>query len=192
MGEGVFLPIPFFPSVPVHFIFDETIRQCDAMTEEMDEKDVVILEVLREDSRTPMGQIGERIGISKATVSRRIAKLEEDGVIANYSLDIDPSKLDVLRSMLCIQVLGPSVSHVIDELKKYEEIKYIYKAFGDHHLVCEVYTKNVEDLYEMIQTRLLRDLSQSIKSIDVDALVERLTVNENADIRVYRSTNHPK
>jgi len=161
------------------------------MSEEMDEKDIEILEMLRKDSRTPMGQIGDALGISKATVSRRIAKLEDDNVITAHSLEIDPSKLDVLRSMLSIQVIGSSMPHVIENLRKQKEIMYIHKAFGDHHLVCEVYTRNVGDLYEMIQSILLV-MSQSIKSIEVDALVERITVNQNADIKLYRSIRHQK
>jgi len=157
------------------------------MAEEMDSKDVEILEILRKDSRTSMGQIGESLKISKATVSRRIAKLEEDKVITNNSLEIDPSKLDVVKSLLCLQVRGSSVSFVIDDLSKYEEVRYIYKSFGDHHLVCEVYTKNVEDLYEMIQSRILKN--QSVRSIEVNILVERLVIDENADLKLYRSQN---
>ena len=153
---------------------------------EMDGTDIDILEMLRKDSRTSMGQIGEALGISKATVSRRIARLEEEKIIIHHSLEIDPSKLDVLRSMLSLQIVGSSVSHVIEDLSKYEEVRYIYKAFGDHHLVCEVYTKSVGDLYEMIQSRLLKN--QSIKSVEVDAIVERMTVNENADLMIYRSS----
>ena len=156
------------------------------MAEGIDETDTDILEILRKDSRTSMAQIGEALGISKATVSRRIAKLEEDKVIVNHSLEIDPSKLDVLRSLLSLQIVGSSVSHVIEDLSKYEEVRLIYKAFGDHHLVCEVYTKSVGDLYEMIQSRLLKN--QSIKSVEVDALVERMVINENADLSIYRSS----
>ncbi|MDR0198324.1 MAG: Lrp/AsnC family transcriptional regulator [Methanomassiliicoccaceae archaeon] len=157
------------------------------MTEEMDAKDIEILEILRKDSRTSMSQIGDSLKISKATVSRRIAKLEDDKVIMNHSLEIDPSKLDVVKSLLCLQVRGSSVSYVIDDLSRYEEVRYIYKSFGDHHLVCEVYTKNVEDLYEMIQSRILKN--QSVRSIEVNILVERLTVDENADLKLYRSEN---
>ena len=158
-----------------------------AMIGEMDEKDVEILEILRKDSRTSMGQIGDSLKVSKATISRRIAKLEDERVIMNYSLEIDPSKLDIVKSLLCMQVKGSSVSHVIEDLSKYEEVRHIYKAFGDHHLVCEVYTKSVEDLYEMIQSRILKN--QSVTRIEVDILVERLTVNETADLKLYRSMN---
>ncbi|MCL2143561.1 MAG: Lrp/AsnC family transcriptional regulator [Methanomassiliicoccaceae archaeon] len=160
------------------------------MTDEMDAKDTDILMMLRKDSRTSMGQIGDALGISKATVSRRIAKLEEDKVITNHSLEIDPSKLDVVKSILCMQVRGSSVSFVIDDLSKYPEVRYIYKSFGDHHLVCEVYTKNVEDLYEMIQSRLLKN--QSVRSVEVNILVERLVIDENSDLKLYRSENPTK
>jgi Lrp/AsnC family transcriptional regulator for asnA, asnC and gidA len=146
--------------------------------------------MLRKDSRMSMMTVGEKLNISKATVSRRVSRLEEEKIITGHSLELDPSKLDVMKAFLGIQVLGSSVSHVIDELKKHDEVMYIYKAFGDHHLVCEVCTKSVADLYEMIQFVLLRN--PSIKSVDVDALVERIPVNENADLKLYRSIKQPR
>jgi len=160
------------------------------MTDGMDAKDVDILETLRKDSRTSMGQIGDALKISKATVSRRIAKLEDDHVIISHSLEVDPSKLKLVKALLYLQVVGSSVSYVIEDLSKYEEVRYIYKAFGDHHLVCEVYTKNMEDLYEMIQFRILKN--QSVKNIGVSIMVERLVINENADLKLYRSENQMK
>ena len=157
------------------------------MTEDIDAKDVEILEMLRKDSRTSMGFIADKLGISKATVSRRIAKLEEDRVIVNYSLEIDPSKINVLRSFLYLQVVGSPVSVVIDELRKYKEVRHIYKSFGDHNLICELYTRSVDDLYEMIQTHVLK--MTSIKNVEVDIIVERMAVDENADLRLYGREN---
>ncbi|MCL2890297.1 MAG: Lrp/AsnC family transcriptional regulator [Methanomassiliicoccaceae archaeon] len=154
------------------------------MTEEIDAKDVEILERLRKDSRTSMGSIGIGLGISKATVSRRIAKLEEEKVIVNHSLEIDPSKLNIMKSLLYLQVVGSPVSMVIDELKKYEGVRHIYKSFGDHNLIVELYTKSVDDLYEMIQTQVLKMMS--IKNVEVDIIVERMVVDESADLKLYK------
>ena len=153
------------------------------MTEEIDAKDVEILETLRKDSRTSMGSIGIDLGISKATVSRRIAKLEDEKVIINHSLEIDPSKLSVLKSLLYLQVGGP-VSVVIDLLKKFEGVRYIYKSFGDHNLIAEIYTKSVDDLYELIQTQILN--MPIIQNVQVDVIVERMVVDENADLKLYK------
>jgi DNA-binding Lrp family transcriptional regulator len=157
------------------------------MTEEMDSKDVDILELLRTDSRMSMGQIGEKLKTSKATVSRRIAKLVEDEVIVSHSLEIDPSKLNVIKSLLGIHVKGSSLPHVINELRIRKEVRIIYKAFGDHHIVCEMYTNSVEELYDLIQTQLL--VNPNIVKLEVDILVDRMVINENADLKLYRAKN---
>jgi len=154
------------------------------MTEEIDAKDVEILETLRKDSRTSMGSIGVGLGISKATVSRRIAKLEGEKVIVNHSLEIDPSKLKVVKSLLYLNVVGSPVSAVIDEMKKFEGVRHMYKSFGNHNLIVEIYTNSVDDLYEMIQTQVLKMMS--IKIVEVDILVERVVVDENADLKLFK------
>jgi len=160
------------------------------MTEDMDSKDIDIMEILRKDSRTSMGQIGEKLKMSKSTVSRRIAKLEENEVIVNHSLEIDPSKLNVIKSLLGIHVKGSSLPQVINELRIRKEVRTIYKAFGDHHIVCEMYTNNVEELYDLIQTQLL--VNPNIVKLDVDILVDRMVIDENADLKLYRSKNSLK
>ena len=63
------------------------------MAYRLDKKDVEILKMLKKDSRTPMGLIGNKLEISKATVSRRVASMEEDGTITKYSLDIDHASI---------------------------------------------------------------------------------------------------
>lgn len=153
------------------------------MTELLDVKDVEILKELKLDSRRPMGSIGEDLGISKATVSRRVAKMEEDGYISGYSIDVDVNKMGMMKSMVSIQIIGSPVSVIIDQLRAYPEIAVIYKSFGDHNIVCEVFTRNVDELYEMIQSKLLK--MPSVRNVEVDILVERMPINVNADLDMY-------
>ena len=116
------------------------------MADDLDRKDIEILKMLRTDSRTPMGLIGDKLDISKATVSRRVASMEEDGTITKYSLDIDLSTMGVMKSLVMMQIVGSPATMIIEQLRGYEEIGHIYKTFGDHNLVCEVYTHNVDEL----------------------------------------------
>jgi len=153
------------------------------MAGNLDKKDVEILKMLRVDSRTPMGSIGDKLDISKATVSRRVASMEEDGTITKYSLDIDLTSMGVMKSLVLIQIVGSPASVIIEQLKGYQEIGHIYKTFGDHNIVCEVYTHNVDELYEMIQTKMLK--MPSVRNVEVDILLEGVDMNENADLKLY-------
>ena len=153
------------------------------MTDFLNRKDVEILRALRSDCRKPMGLVGESVGISKATVSRRVSKMEEDGFIKGYDLNVDSSKLGVMRSVVSIQIVGSPVSIVIEQLQGSKEISAIYKAFGDHNIVCIVYSRSVDELYEMIQTKLLK--MPSVRNVEVDILVEEMRTNPNSDLDIY-------
>ncbi|MDD7424771.1 MAG: Lrp/AsnC family transcriptional regulator [Candidatus Methanomethylophilaceae archaeon] len=155
------------------------------MTELLDVKDIEILKALKVDSRRPMGVIGDEINISKATVSRRVAKMEEDGYIRGYTLDVDVGKMGLMKSLVSIQIVGSPVSVIIEQLRSYTEISTVYKAFGDHNIVCEVFTRNVDELYEMIQSKLLK--MPSVRNVEVDILVESIPLNVNADLDLYNN-----
>ena len=153
------------------------------MADDLDKKDIEILKMLRVDSRTPMGIIGDKLDISKATVSRRLASMEEDKTIKKYSLEIDLTSMGVMKSIVAMQIVGSPATVIIEQLRGYEEIGHIYKTFGDHNLVCEVYTHNVDELYEMIQTKMLK--MPSVRNVEVDILLEGVDMNENADLKLY-------
>ncbi len=156
------------------------------MATNLDRKDVEVLKMLRKDSRTPMGIVGENLGISKATVSRRVAGMEEDGMITKYSLEIDIASLGIMKSLVAMQIVGSPASLIIEQLRGYDEIGHIYKTFGDHNLVCEVYTHNVDELYEMIQTKMLK--MPSVRNVEVDILLEGMEMNENADLKLFEKS----
>ena len=77
------------------------------------------------------------------------------------------------------------VSVIIEQLRSYTEISTVYKAFGDHNIVCEVFTRNVDELYEMIQSKLLK--MPSVRNVEVDILVESIPLNVNADLDLYNN-----
>jgi len=148
----------------------------------VDQVDLKILRMLRANARESFGNIAYALQISKATVSRRISRLETEGYIAGYTTVTNPSKVGLMRALISLEIVGSAINSVIEELKNFEEIESIYKVFGDHSLVCEVYTKSVDGLYLLIQGKILA--IPNIHNVEVDILIERMTLNPNAGLNM--------
>ena len=58
----------------------------------LDDTDRRILSVLQRDARASMRRISEEAGVSLGTVSNRVRRLEESGVIRGYTVMLDPEK----------------------------------------------------------------------------------------------------
>lgn len=151
----------------------------------MDDTDLRILKILRDNSRESMGNIAKELGVSKATISRRLAKMESEGYISKYTIVLNPAKVGLMRGIITLQVAGPAISSVIEELKKCPEIETVARAFGDHALVCNVYTSSVDALYSLIQDRILK--LPSVHNVEVDILIDSTTVNPDAPVDIMRS-----
>ena len=59
----------------------------------MDEIDLKLLRLLQKNSRTPIKTLAGEIRLSSPAVSARIERLEKQGVIRAYTLDLDPLQL---------------------------------------------------------------------------------------------------
>ena len=145
----------------------------------MDEMDIRILQLMRRDSRQSLGKMADVLGISKATISRRISKMESSGIICGYSVLTNVSKMGVMRALLLMTITGASLNRVIDDLRKFKEVEFVHKLFGDHSLLCEVYIPTVDDLYQLIQDHILK--IPGIQNVEVDILIDRIDMNPNAE-----------
>lgn len=59
----------------------------------LDETDFEILRLLTEDARRPYREIAEAVDLSSPSVSDRVTRLQELGIIRRFTLDLDRSKL---------------------------------------------------------------------------------------------------
>ena len=59
----------------------------------MDAIDQAILTQLHRDARTSLKELGERVGLSSPSVSERLRRLEERGVVRAFTVDIEPRAL---------------------------------------------------------------------------------------------------
>jgi len=152
----------------------------------MDITDLMILKSLIKDSRESLGKIAEELDISKATVSRRVSRMEAEGYISHYSLTVNTARLGLMKAMVALQVTGTAINSVIEELMKYPEIESVMRVFGDHNLLCHIYAHSVDSLYELIQGRLLK--IPNIVNVEVDIIIDKVSINPNAQLDLVART----
>lgn len=73
----------------------------------MDRTDYQILNILQKDSRTTLKAIGSMVGLTPPAVSERIRRMESAGVIRNYSVNIDRSRIDYNITGFTLVALRP-------------------------------------------------------------------------------------
>ena len=60
----------------------------------MDRTDYHILNILQRDCRATLKSIGDQVGLTAPAVSERTRRLEEQGIIRAYRIDVDREKLN--------------------------------------------------------------------------------------------------
>lgn len=60
----------------------------------MDRTDYQILNILQRDSRATLKSIGDQVGLTAPAVSERTRRLEEQGIIRSYRIQVDRERLN--------------------------------------------------------------------------------------------------
>jgi len=121
----------------------------------LDERDRIIIEMLTKDARTPFTEIAKVLGISETAVRKRVRALEESGVIKQYTVVIDPSKLGYnLVSLTGIDTLPEKIFEVANKLKEFDFVRNVYLTSGDHMIMAEIWAKDGNDLSDIISNKI--------------------------------------
>lgn len=56
----------------------------------MDDLDHQLLRKLRHDARAPVASLAQALGVSRGTITNRMARLERDGIITGYTVRLRP------------------------------------------------------------------------------------------------------
>jgi Lrp/AsnC family leucine-responsive transcriptional regulator len=113
----------------------------------MDSIDQAILTVLHQDSRTSLKVLGEGVGLSSPSVSERLRRLEERGVVRAFTVDIEPRALGYqLQAIVRIKPLPGQLAAVEKLIQETPEFCECDKVTGDDCFVARVYVRSIEQL----------------------------------------------
>lgn len=117
----------------------------------MDELDHRLIAKLRHDARTPVAELAQTLGVSRGTVSNRMARLERDGVIAGYTLRLRPdSTPDEIRAWTSIRVEGRQ-NAVVGALLGEPGVAALHDTNGRWDLLAELRVSSLAELSAVLE-----------------------------------------
>ena len=119
----------------------------------IDNLDRKILEFLQKDGRMAASHIADELDISIPTVTDRIKKLSESGVIQGFHATLDPKLLGLDVSAI-ITVISESSEHykeVIQAARNMPEVVQCYSTTGKGSHTLIIVAKNSQALEELLR-----------------------------------------
>lgn len=109
------------------------------MAPALDDLDQRLLSLLRANGREPVATLAQRLGVTRATVNKRVLRLQDTGVIIGFSVRVhDPNEAGVVRAVTSIAVEGRSVRQAIAGLRGIPEIAALHTTNGRWDLIAEL------------------------------------------------------
>jgi len=117
----------------------------------IDAIDAQLLNLLATNARVSNAQLARDVGLSPPSVSERIKRLEEAGVISGYTITVNPESLGMpLAVWLRIRPIPGQLKKVVEILKGLIEVTECDRITGDDCFVVRTYVNSVHDLERLI------------------------------------------
>jgi len=138
-------------------------------------KDQQLLAVMRGNARASTTEIAQILGVSRSTVQKRLERLETEGVIAGYTVQLSSEYLDQeIKAHAMITVSPRMTAEIIKSMEKLDGIRAIYSVSGPHDLIAEVAAMNVTELDKMIDEIIAIDgVERTVSSVILSTRLKR-------------------
>ncbi|ASJ04445.1 MULTISPECIES: Lrp/AsnC family transcriptional regulator [Thermococcus] len=133
------------------------------MADKINGIDIKILKLLAKNARLTYKELAEILGTTRQRISRRMDRLERNGIIRKYTVIPNYDALGYVHVILGITVKpSANIDEIIPILVEDENIKIVERALGSHNLV--VHIVGPKDMKEL--EKIINEVSKKIPGID--------------------------
>jgi Lrp/AsnC family leucine-responsive transcriptional regulator len=113
----------------------------------IDDVDQKILEALAENARISLKELAQAAGLSSPSAAERLRRLEERGIIAAFTIDIDPAALGYpLQAIVRVRPL-PGQLHVVQRIiQETPQFVECDKVTGDDCFIARLVVRSMPEL----------------------------------------------
>lgn len=125
-----------------------------AGSQNIDSIDRRILRLLSDKGRISFLEVARECGMSGPAIHQRVTKLEQQGIIAGYSVKLSPENLGYNTCAYVGVFLEKAIMYqsVVSELEKISEIVECHYTTGNYAIFLKVYCRNNQHLMEVLNS----------------------------------------
>ena len=118
----------------------------------IDEIDAKILRLLQAKGRMKRNRIAEEVGLSVPSVSERMRKLEERGIITGYHAIVNAKRMhiDITAFIRVMVENSDDYPQFVEKASQLEEVLEVHSVTGDGSHILKVRTKNTTTLEQLL------------------------------------------
>ncbi|BBD02926.1 MULTISPECIES: Lrp/AsnC family transcriptional regulator [Sphingobium] len=117
----------------------------------LDEVDERLLALLRRDSRQPIAQLAKELGVSRGHLYSRIARLEEEGIVAGYTIRLGTQfSASRMRAHMMIKTLPRYRRDVESALMRIDDVQAIHAISGEYDIIAVLEAEGGAELNDII------------------------------------------
>jgi DNA-binding Lrp family transcriptional regulator len=133
----------------------------------MDSTDLQLLALLRQDARATVATLANKLGVSRGTVSNRVKRLEDDGIITGYTVRLRPdSEPNQITAWMSIVIEGNQTREVIAHLLGEPGVASLHDTNGRWDLLAALRASNLNELAAVLErVRLIKGIGNTETSI---------------------------
>jgi Lrp/AsnC family transcriptional regulator for asnA, asnC and gidA len=123
----------------------------------LDTLDWEILKALQENSKQTYSEVGRQLGVAHSTVYDRIRKMEKNGVIKKWTVDIDHEKIGInhVTARMTVYTDPKESENVAQKLSEAEEVLEVSMSLSEELLIiAKVIARNQDELHSFIAKRV--------------------------------------
>jgi Lrp/AsnC family transcriptional regulator for asnA, asnC and gidA len=121
----------------------------------MDELDRNLLQALNREGRVSFRELAHQFDVSSQTISDRIAKMTEKGIIKGFTVVVDQAKIGYpITFVVELDVDLTKMEYVQKKLTEYPELYQINVVTGDHDILAVGLARDIAHLYDIIEEKI--------------------------------------
>jgi Lrp/AsnC family leucine-responsive transcriptional regulator len=144
----------------------------------LDDTDLTILRVLQQNARATVREIADEVHLSATPVHERIKRMEREGVIKQYTLLIDPAKVNKSLKVICYVTLREHNKSIgtkfIKLINEWNEVLECHNISGNFDFMLKIAVHNMDEYYHFH----VHKLSQSELIANVQSMFVMGTIKE--------------